>query len=83
VGQKWYFLVRALFGSRPVGAAAFVFSKLKEGKNPRRLVDPKASPVGYSLLSDGFIEQTQKRLEDQIGRLTERSNVSEHRPSCG
>jgi hypothetical protein len=35
VGEKWYFLGRALFGSRPVDAAMVVFSTSKEGKDPR------------------------------------------------
>jgi hypothetical protein len=48
-----------------------VFSKSKEDKDPRWVVGLRASPVAYLLLSDSFIEHTPKKLEEEIGRLTE------------
>jgi hypothetical protein len=73
VGQKWYFLGQALFGSRPVDAAVFVSkSKSKEDKDPRWVVGSRVASLAYPPLSGSFIEQTPKRLKDQIGKQIER-----------
>jgi hypothetical protein len=47
VGQKWYFLGQALFDSRSVETATFIFSKSKEAKDSKLVVCPRAALVVY------------------------------------